>query len=143
MSQNTISTIASAFGNLSAGTLEGITGGGAGNLMVMAANNANLSMADLLAKGMDESSTNQLMQAMVDYLAKLYNESKDSRVVQQQIANVYGLSASDLKAAAGLAKSTKAISNNYVNYDTGIATLTALSATMGQRVSLGEQMKNV
>ena len=143
LSQTAVSGISSAFGSLSAGKIEGIAGGGAGNLMVMAANNANLSIADLLAKGMDESSTNQLMQAMVDYLAKLYNESKDSRVVQQQIANVYGLSASDLKAAASLSRSTGVISNNFVNYNTGISTLAALSATMGNRIGMGEQMKNV
>ena len=65
LSQGAISGISSAFGNLSAGKIEGITGGGTGNLMVMAANNANLSIADILAKGLDESSTNQLMQELL------------------------------------------------------------------------------
>jgi hypothetical protein len=73
----------------------------------MAANQAGLSIADILAEGLDASNTNKLLRAMVDYLSGIYNSSTDSRVVQQQIANVFGLTASDLKALTNLAKTDR------------------------------------
>ena len=93
MSQNAVKGIADALGQLSAGDISGLNGTGYGNLLVMAANNAGLSLADILQNGLDESSTNTLMQAMVSYLSTIANETASSRVVQQQLAKVYGLSA--------------------------------------------------
>ena len=67
------SGLSSALGKLAAGDISGITGGGTGNLLVMAANRANLSIAEILANGLDESETNQLMKAMVEYLQDIYS----------------------------------------------------------------------
>ena len=143
MSQQGVSSIAGSLGKLAAGDITGITGGGAGNLMVMAANYANLPLADILAKGLDESSANQLLQAMVNYLAKIYAESSNSRVVQQQIAGVYGLTASDLKAAAQLVSSVDTVANNFVNYNTSLQQLQNMTASMYSRTSMGEMLNNV
>ena len=88
MSHDAVQGIAGALGQLSAGDISGLNGTGYGNLLVMAANNAGLSLADILQKGLDESSTNTLMQAMVSYLSTIANETAGSRVVQQQLAKV-------------------------------------------------------
>ena len=69
--------LSGALGKLAAGDISGITDGGYGNLLVMAANKANLSIAEILADGLDDSSTNALMQAMVEYLSGIYDETKD------------------------------------------------------------------
>lgn len=143
MSQNAVQGIAGALGQLSAGDISGLNGTGYGNLLVMAANNAGLSLADILQKGLDESSTNTLMQAMVSYLSTIANETASSRVVQQQLAKVYGLSAADLKAATNLKGSFGAISSSSSNYNQSLLRLYAMTGTMGARTGAGELLSNL
>lgn len=143
MSQNAVKGIADALGQLSAGDISGLNGTGYGNLLVMAANNAGLSLADILQKGLDESSTNTLMQAMVSYLSTIANETANSRVVQQQLAKVYGLSAADLKAATNLKGSFGAISGSSSNYNQSLLRLYAMTGTMGARTGAGELLSNL
>ena len=102
VSDNGISSIASALGQLAAGQVEGITNGGVGNLLIMAANNGNLSIADILADGLDASETNVLLNQMVGYMHDLVVEANGNKVVQQQLAKVFGLTAADLRAAQNL-----------------------------------------
>ena len=142
MSQNAVSGIAQAFGQLAAGDISGLTSGGMGNLMIMAANQAGLSIADILADGIDDSDTNRLMYAMVDYLQIIAAESSNSRVVQQQLAKVYGLSASDLRAATNLRGSMGGISSSSLSYNGAINRLYSMAGSMGSRTSTGEMMEN-
>jgi len=142
MSQGAVNNIAGTLGKLAAGDISGITGGGAGNLLVMAANKANLSLADMLANGLDDSDTNKLLNAMTDYLAQIANDSKNSRVVQQQIANVYGLTASDLRAAQNLSKTRGIVAGSSLSYNDALAQLTSMASTMWLRTSMGEMMTN-
>jgi DNA-binding transcriptional MerR regulator len=134
--------LASAFGKLAAGDISGITDGGYGNLLVMAANKANVPVTEILANGLDESKTNELFAAMVNYLAQIYEETKDSKVVAQQFANVYGLSASDLKAAANLHRSIISVTSQNMTSSTMVQQLTNMANTMYQRTSMGEMMHN-
>ena len=127
--QNT-SGLSGALGKLAAGDISGVTDGGYGNLLVMAANRANLSIAEILANGLDDSETNKLMKAMVEYLGEIYAETKNSKVVAQQYANVFGLTASDLKAAANLYGSTETISKNNLNYNGMIGRLQSMASSM-------------
>ena len=137
------SGLSAALGKLAAGDISGITGGGFGNLLIMAANRANLSIADILANGLDDSETNMLMKSMVEYLQDIYSETRNSRVVAQQYASVFGLTASDLKAAANLYGSTNTISKNSLGYGGMIGRLYAMANTMMTRTSIGEMMTNV
>ena len=68
MSQKGVSSIADAIGKIAAGDLSGLTGGGAGNLVIMAANEAGLSITDILNKGLTAGTANLLMEAMSNYL---------------------------------------------------------------------------
>ena len=145
MSQNAVSAISSALGKVLAGDVSGITSGGAGNLMVMAANQAGLSIADILRDGLNSDETNSLLRSMVDYLDKIYEQSSNSRVIQQQIASVYGITASDLKAIHNLAgdnSTMKSISSSALSYSEAIDQLNYMASTMFSRVSLGEMMTN-
>ena len=142
MSQSAVTGIASAFGKLAAGDISGLTGSGMGNLMIMAANQAGLSIADILADGIDDSDTNKLMNAMVEYLQQIAISSEDSRVVQQQIAKVYGLTASDLRAAKNIG-GTKSVFNSGMSYQGGINQLYNMANSMYARTSMGEMMSNV
>ena len=146
MSQDAVQGIANALGQIAAGQIEGLTSGnGAGNLLVMAANNAGIPIADILSKGLDAEDTNKLLQATVDYLAEIANSTKDNNVVQQQLAGVFGVKASDLRAATNLATpgTTKDIFGEYKTYDNMLYRLNEMAGTMYQRTSIGEMMSNI
>jgi hypothetical protein len=144
MSDATVQGLAGVLGQVASGKIEGLTtGNGQGNLVIMAANNAGLNISDILANGMDQTTTNTLLDSMVDYLAKMYNEAGDSKVIQQQIANVYGMSASDLKAAVNLSKSRNTVSRDGLDYNSAMARLNSMANTMYQRTSMGEMMSNM
>jgi hypothetical protein len=135
--------LADALGKLAAGDIGGITDNDYGNLLVMAANKANLSIAEILADGLDDEETNALMQAMVEYLGGIYTETKNSKVVAQQYASVYGLTASDLKAAANLASSTTNIYKNNLDYGGQLKQLADMANSMGSRTAVGTMVNNV
>jgi hypothetical protein len=135
--------LAAAFGKLAAGDISAITDGGYGNLLTMAAAEAGKSVADILEKGLTDTEANELFESMVSYLAKIYEESSGSRVVMQQYANVYGLTASDLKAAANLNESLTAVSKNTLDYQGMMGQLDSMANTMFLRTSMGEMLDNL
>jgi hypothetical protein len=143
MPQEAVNSIANAFGQIAAGQIEGLTGGGAGNLIVMAANDAGISIAVMLTNGIDSEKTNNLLEATVNYLAEIAEASKDSRVVQQQLADVFGVKASDLRAAVNLSTSMGSISSNALTYGDMLTQLQAMAGTMYARSSIGEMMTNI
>jgi hypothetical protein len=143
MSDSAVQGLAGVLGQVAAGKLEGITGGGQGNLVIMAANQAGVNMSDILNNGLDEATTNALMNSMVDYLSKIYNDAGDSKVIQQQIASVYGLSASDLKAAVNLSNSRAAVAKDGLDYSGAMARLNSMADSMYKRTSIGEMLSNM
>ena len=147
VSDSTVNKLATAIGQLASGDISGITSGGANNLLIMAANEAGVSLEGILKNGLDASQTNILLQAMVNYLANIYNETKGSKVLQQQFANVYNLTASDLKAVTNLAndnnQTIKTIANNNLTFSTAYTQLQNMANTMYQRMSLGGMLNNV
>ena len=147
VSDSTVTKLATAIGQLASGDISGITSGGANNLLIMAANEAGVSLEGILKNGLDASQTNILLQAMVNYLANIYNETKGSKVLQQQFASIYNLSASDLKAVTNLAndnnQTIKTIANNNLTFSTAYTQLKNMANTMYQRMSLGGMLDNV
>jgi hypothetical protein len=146
MSQEAVQSIAGALGQIAAGQVDALTSGsGAGNLLVMAANDAGLTISDILTGGLNADETNRLLQATVNYLADIAESSKDNKVVQQQLAGVFGVKASDLRAATNLAtdNTTANVYNEYLTYDNMLRQLYKMAGTMGARTSIGEMMTNV
>ena len=145
MSQNAVNSISTSLGQIAAGQIEGLINGGAGNLLVMAANEANLSIADILTNGLDSSKTNKLLEAAVNYLAELAESSDDNQVVQQQLANVFGVKASDLKAATNLTvqNSVSSIYEETKTYNDMLSQLYMMADSMGSRTSRAEKLTNL
>jgi hypothetical protein len=146
MSQEAVNSISSTLGQIAAGQIEGLTGtNGTGNLLVMAANKAGIPIADILSTGITADKTNTLLQAVVDYLAEIAYSTEDNNVVRQQLANVFGVKASDLKAATNLSSkgSINNIYDTYMSYDNMLYKLFTLAGSMGDRTSIGEQLTNV
>ena len=142
MSQEAVQNLGGVLGKLASGQIDAITNGGQGNLVIMAANQAGLSVADILNNGLDSQTTNELMNAMVDYLAKIAKDAGDSKVIQQQMASVYGMTASDLKAAANLSSSRNVVARDGLTYSGAINNLYSMANSMYARTSLGEMMTN-
>lgn len=146
MSDTAVNAISSALGQIAAGQIDGLTGGsGAGNLLVMAANDAGISISDMLATGIDASDTNKLLQATVNYLAEIAKASEGNNVVQQQLASVFGVKASDLRAATNLAAkgSVKDIYGSNLVYNDMLGQLYTMAGSMASRTSIGEMMSNI
>ncbi len=150
MSDSAVTAISTALGQLAAGEVEGITGGGAGNLLVMAANAAGMSIGEILNKGLDSDTTNELLNAAVEYLGNIAKQS-DSKVIQQQLAGVFGIKASDLKAIMNLKTDSSGASsddtlnsifNKSLTNEEMYKELSARLGTMYQRVGIGEMMSN-
>lgn len=143
MSDQAVNAIATAFGQIASGQIEGVTGGQTSNLLLMAANKAGLPVADILQKGITASDTNNLLNAVVSYMASLYTENAGNRVVQQQLASVFGVKASDLKAAANLVPSLSTINSNSLTVDSAYQQLTNMANSMYSRVSTGDMLQNL
>lgn len=147
MSDSAVGSISSAIGKLAAGDVSSISDGGMGNLVVMAANRAGLSIGEKLQTGLNADETNQLMLAMVDYLAEIADESSGNKLIAQQLSKVYGISASDLKAIKNLTMDdTMDVLRKRDKYSTyeGMANrLAEMSNTLYKRTSMGEMMNNV
>ena len=144
VSSEAVQSIGSVLGQIASGQISGITGDGAGNLVVMAASNAGLSISDMLQEGLDESQTNQLMAAMVQYLKGIYEDTNDSLVVAQQYANVFGLKASDLKAIANLSNTdVYNTAKSSLSYSGALTQLSKMANSMYSRTSQGELMTNL
>ena len=142
MSQEAVQGLGGVLGKLASGQLAAITNGGQGNLVIMAANNAGLNVADILNNGLNSQTTNQLMDSVVDYLAKIYDQAGESKVIQQQLASVYGMTASDLRAAVNLSRSRGAVSKSGLSYNDAINRLYSMAGSMHQRASVGELLSN-
>ncbi|MBO7078471.1 MAG: hypothetical protein J6W64_01515 [Bacilli bacterium] len=141
MSQEGVGSIANAIGQIAAGNLEGLNSG-AGKLVMMAANQAGLSISDMLSKGLDSSDVNTLMNSAVNYLATIANQTEDNLVVQQQMAGIFGLRASDIRSAKSLTRSLDAVSSNGLSYSGAMGQLYNMANSMYKRTSLGELMTN-
>lgn len=140
MSNTGVTSIANALGQLASGDVSGTTSG-AGKLLVMSASRAGLSYSDLLTKGINESQINSLMENMVEYLKTIADSNK---VVQTELARVYGLQTSDIVAASNLTGvDVTNIYSNSLDYGGGINALNKMARTIGLRMSTGEMMTNV
>lgn len=148
MSDKAVSAISTAIGQIASGDISGVTGDGASNLVIMAANQAGLSIADILNDGLSSDETNKLLYNAVQYLGDIYTSNEDSKVVQQQMANVFGVAASDLKAAANLAKANDrgtitSVLAETLDYSGALSQLKEMSNSMIARTSMGEMTGNM
>lgn len=114
MSDATATNIAQALGYLGSGNVEALSQSNLQNLLVMAASKSNLSYADLLTSGLNASDADVLLNNLVAYMVDI--ERSGNNVVKSQFANTFGLSFSDLAAAANLASSMGDIYGNTMSF---------------------------
>lgn len=142
LSDAAISSISEAIGYLATGNVSGLESSSMQNLIVMAASRVGLSYADMLTRGINLSETNTLLGSMVEYLQQI--GSSTNQVVKNQYASTFGVSVSDLRAAANLnVKDIKAIGDNMLSYTGALGELTNQLSTITQRLSMAEKINNV
>jgi hypothetical protein len=96
MDDSTLTGLAGAINALSTGDVESMAGSEFMNLIVMAANKAGISYADILTKGLNAESVNSLLSSIVSYWSEIASTS--NQVVKNQYAKLFGLSMSDMTA---------------------------------------------
>lgn len=114
MSDTTATNIAQAIGYLGSGNVEALSGSNLQNLLVMAASRSNLSYSDLLTSGLSAQSADALMKSLVDYMIEIGKSGNN--VVKSQFASTFGISYSDLAAAANLAPSLGSLYGNRMSF---------------------------
>ena len=141
MSNSAIQSISDSLGKLLAGDISA-TESGTGKLLVMAAANSGLDYAKLLTDGINESDVNLLLESMVNYLQQI---ADDNKVVQSQMANIFGLKTSDIEAASNLTGLLGDILGTQDTYGAGTAygKLTSMVNSMINRISMGEFIDNI
>lgn len=106
LSSSAVGNLSSALGSLGSGNLSQLSGTGMQSLLIMGANRAGLSYADLLTGGLTQDKTNKLMYGITSYLSSL----SGNNVVMSEYARLFGLSSSDLLAARNAASNLSGIS---------------------------------
>lgn len=136
-SQQGISLIADAINSLGSGGVEALSNNEqAMNLVSMSASRIGLNIGEVLNKGLDAKTTNQLLASMVEYLQEIANNSKDNQVAKNALSSVFGLTMSDVRSATNLTRDD--IKNLYYenqiqNHETAIAEVESQMNTMWDR----------
>ena len=141
MSSSAVGNISSALGQLLSGDISG-TESGAGKLLVMAAANSGVDYAKLLTDGINSSDINLLMESMVSYLQEI---ASDNKVVQSQMAGIFGIQTADIRAAKNLTGVVNDIFKSGQNYNSNSAMgmLSSMLGSVGSRMSMGAMLENL
>lgn len=143
MSEGAVQGLAGALGQLASGDTAALTQGGYGNLIMMAANRAGISVTDALQGNLGTDGVNLLLGSIVDYMGELYDSSGGNNLLATEYGKVFGISAADLKAAKNLDISTGDIYSNNLSYGGMMVQLNEMANSIYKRTSAGELISNV
>lgn len=143
LSDDTVNKIASAIGYLGSGDITSLNSNAdMQNLIVMASSQAGLNYSDMLINGLDNSTTNTLLNSMVVYLQKI--AESDNNVIKSQYADIFGVSLSDLRAIQNLSNTDlNTISKTALSYSGAISELSYQINQLPARLSTSELLANV
>lgn len=142
LSSNTVTNIAQAIGYLASGDVSGLEGSTMQQLLVMAASRAGLDYGKMLSGGVTTRQANTLLSSLVTYMQEIGSSSNN--VVRNQFAKTFGLSMSDLRAAANLKPGDITnISKNLLSYTGAITELGSQMKQVSGRLSVAEMLENV
>ena len=119
LSDEAVDMISKGLGYLSTGNISQLQGSSQ-TLMAMSAQRAGISYSDILTRGLDAATVDNLMVAMVSYLADISNNTSN-QVVKSQWSEIFGVSMSDLRAIANLNHEDIMALSETVNLDKDLA----------------------
>jgi len=143
MSNSAVTSLANALGLLGSGNISALTNDKMFNLIAMGITNSGLDFGSIATQGLSAEEANALMKGIVSTIISMTSEANN--VTRAELANVFGLSVSDIKAASQVGDVTgkgvvgtdisdflrvygdllheSALTNNYTSnlaYDTGM-----------------------
>lgn len=136
MSSTGVQALAQAIGQLASGNINALVGTNVGNLLAMASKG---NLATYFKDGLTEATADILMNSIVSYLQEL--NSSGNNVVRSQLASVFGLSISDLVAAANVNLSQ--VSGNNLSYGGAEDYLGTLMGTAKSRMNTASIIDNI
>lgn len=139
-SSETAQSIASALGQLGSGNIE-VLNSEIGQLLTIAAANANQNIGEMLVDGLDASKTNILLKSAVEFLQNIANDSSNN-VTKAEMAKMFGVSMSDLVSISNLntEKIASEVSKN--TYEGMYTELTKQFKELPSRVGLVNMVEN-
>ena len=145
-STETINTIAQGINYLGSGNVAALAGNTQlQNLMAMSASRAGLSYSDLLVKGIDDSSVNDLLKSMVEYLAEIAED--ENAVVKAAYGDVFNFTQADLRAIKNISSDKGAtianIYNQSMSYSNAMSEIQNQLNSVSSRLSMNEKIDNV
>ena len=115
MSESTVTNIAQALGQLGSGNIEALTNSNMLNLLTMASSKSNMDIGGILKSGLNADTADVLLNNLVAYLVDI--ERSGNNVVKSQLANTFGITYSDLAAAANLSSSMNNIYGKNMSFN--------------------------
>ena len=143
VSDTALQSIATGLGYLGSGNVSGLSSNTAlQNLLVMASSRAGLDYSSMLTGGLTASDTNKLMKSLVNYMQNI--STSGNNVVRSELANIFGLTVSDLKSISNLSSSDIGnISNSLMSFGTAIDEVNNQLAQLSTRTSISQKISNV
>lgn len=142
MSENTITGLAAAIGQLGSGDIGSLSSSNFNNLLTIAASKAGLDYSNLLNGGLNASNTNRLFQGILAQLLEI--NSTSPRVARNQYASVFGMGLSDITAALNIGPDRlKSLQNSVYDYNTFVSQTEYELGRVNARTSAKERIDNV
>lgn len=134
--------IAEGIGQIGSGDVEGVGSNNIQNLLIMAANRANLSYAEMLNDGLDAKQANDLFKGVVEYLQEI--STTGTNVVKNQLSNIFGVTVSDLVAVSNLsADSLKTVHSDMLSYQNMYGELEYQFDQLTSRIGISNILENL
>ena len=140
---DTISKIATGINYLGSGNVQALAGDTQlQSLLAMSASRAGLSYSELLVKGIDDSTANQLLKSMVQYLKEIAEDK--NAVVKAAYGDVFSFSQADLRAVKNLTSTDiDTIFNASMTTSDAVDEVNKQLQAIANRLSTTEKINNV
>ena len=135
-------SIADAIGQLGSGNVDALGSNDIQNLIVMAASKVGLNYGEMLNSGLDAKQANDLMLGVVEYLQDV--AATGTNVVKSQLANVFGVTVSDLVAVSNLGDSAlKQVHGDLMSYSNMYGELASQFKELPGRLGISNILENL
>lgn len=144
MDSSTVNTIAKGINYLATGDVTNLSNSSSlQTLFAMSAANANLEYSEILLRGLDPKTTNELMRSMVEYLKKIAEESENN-VVRSAYSDIFELSVADMRAISNLTTSEiSQLHNTVMSYNNMENELNTQLQQIPRRSSIASMLQTV
>ncbi len=145
VSGDAVQNIAQGLGYLGSGNIEQLSGNEAlMSLLAMSASKGGTSISEILTGGLTAQKTNELLYGMIQYLSEIANNTDSNNVTRASIAQVFGLTNTDLRSISNLnATDINHIYNTSLNYAQSLSEAANQVKQISSRTHISAMLNNV